>query len=100
MKIYSVQTNGDGLLYEVATNVKMLFNMINKIITSPFLYIPITIEYYDRVDSKTKSIKFNYNNLQKAIKESSNKNQYWAHVDIICEYDAFLKVRELGIFDK
>jgi hypothetical protein len=72
----------------------MLFNLINKI------YIPITIEYYDRADSKTKSMKFNYNNLQKAIKESSNKNQYWAHVDIMCEYDAFLKVRELGIFNK
>ena len=94
MKIYSIQTSGDGLLYEVATNVKMLFNLINKI------YVPVTIEYYDRVDSKTKSMKFNYNNLQKAIKESSNKNQYWAHVDIMCGYDVFLKVRELGIFDK
>lgn len=93
MKIYSIQTSGDGLFNEVATNVKTLFQLIEKT-----TYKPINIEYYDRINNQTKSVKFNYNNLNKTIKESSNKNQYWAHVQIYCEYDATLKIQELGIF--
>ena len=95
MKIYSIQTSGDGLFNEVATNVKMLFHLIEKT-----TYKPVNIEYYDRINNQHKTLKFNYNNLNKTIKESSNKNQYWAHITIYCEYDATLKIQELGIFNK
>jgi hypothetical protein len=92
MKIYTIQTSDDGLFNYVATSDKMLLKLIEKT-----TYKPEFIEYSDRINLQRKFVEFNNTNLKLAIKQNSNKNQYYVTLYILCENDSKLTISELDI---
>ena len=87
MKIYTITLSEDGLSMDAYTNIKALFNGINK--TS---YIPLTI------DIGASQVKFNYSNLVQAVNYHTKNGKYYCfHLIVNCKYDYQIVVKELRI---
>jgi hypothetical protein len=101
MKIYSLLLSEDGLNHDVYTNVKAMFNGIEKLGDG---YMPTIISMYDRKANEGKGarleLKYSYANLVKAIRISTTEGKYYAHLDLECDNEANITVTEHRIVSK
>lgn len=90
MKIYSVKLSEDGTARQVYTNIKALYNGIET-----YGYTPKSIH----IDANN-DMPYNYNNLLKAIKDSSKDGQYYAIAFINCDNGSDITIVEHEIVSK
>jgi hypothetical protein len=102
MKIYSVHLSEDGLMTQVYTNIKALYNGITE-----YGYNAETITMVSRPDDgagvqayKFTDVKFTYANLVKALRDSSDNGRLYERVTINCERDNFMYVSEHQVTSK
>jgi len=85
MTIYTVYLSEDGLYNKVFTNVKCMFNSIEKI-----GYEPIKVE----------ELKYSYANLVKALNDSSKNGTLYKRVDVECENYSSIQIQEMVLVSK
>lgn len=102
MKIYSVNRSEDGLMTQVFTNIKALYNGITE-----YGYSAETITMVSRPEDRSNmqgykftDVKFTYANLVKALRDSSDGGRLYERVTINCENDNFMYVAEHQIVSK
>lgn len=102
MKIYSVNKSEDGLMTQVFTNIKALYNGL-----SEHGYSAETITMVSRPEDRSNTqgykftdVKFTYANLVKALRDSSDGGRLYEHVTINCKRDNFMYVAEHPIVSK
>jgi len=102
MKIYSVNKSEDGLMTQVYTNIKALYNGITE-----YGYNAETITMVSRPDDradfqgyKFTDVKFTYANLVKALRDSSDNGRLYERVTINCERDSLMDVAEHQVTSK
>ena len=102
MKIYSVNKSEDGLMTQVFTNIKALYNGIVE-----YGYNAETITMVSRPEDRSNmqgykftDVKFTYANLVKALRDSSDGGRLYERVTINCERDNFMYVSEHQIVSK
>jgi len=102
MKIYSVNKSEDGLMTQVYTNIKALYNGITE-----YGYNAETITMVSRPDDRADAlgykftdVKFTYTNLVKALRDSSDNGRLYERVTINCERDNFMYVAEHQVTSK
>lgn len=102
MKIYSVNKSEDGLMTQVFTNIKALYNGIIE-----NGYIAETITMVIRPDDRSniqgykfKDVKFTYANLVKALRDSSDGGRLYEGVTINCENDNSMYISEHQVLSK
>lgn len=102
MKIYSVNKSEDGLMTQVFTNIKALYNGI--------LYdgykaetITMVSRPNDRSNMqgyKFTDVKFTYANLVKALRDSSNGGRFYERVTINCSGGNEMYIAEHEVISK
>jgi hypothetical protein len=102
MKIYSVNKSEDGLMNQVYTNIKALYNGITE-----YGYDAETITMVSRPDDladvqgyKFTSVKFTYANLVKALRDSSDNGRLYERATINCERGNFMYIAEHQVTSK
>lgn len=91
MKIYTIYLSEDGLQTECYTNIKALYNGIME---------TGYINGGEQVGFYTESVKFNYANLVKKLKESTQNNKYYANVQILEGTETKIYIKEMQIKTK
>jgi hypothetical protein len=96
MKIYSVNKSEDGLMTQVFTNIKALYNGIidNGYVAETITLVRTPKDRADMYGYKFTDVKFTYANLVKALRESSNGGRFYESVTINCENDNFIYIKE------
>jgi hypothetical protein len=90
MRVFAINLSEDGLMYEAATNVKALFDLIEK-----SGYEPETI-FFIGEDKNSIEKPYSYNNLLKAM----NREGFYGWASIYCKNDNSITVTELKLKSK
>jgi hypothetical protein len=102
MKIYSVHLSEDGLMTQVYTNIKALYNgLVDKGYTAETItMIDRPSDRNDTQGYKFTDVTFTYANLVKALRKSSENGKLYERVTINCERGNLMYVSEHPVVSK